>query len=995
MPPLWRARKRSAMRAALLWSSWALASDAAVVNRPSALLRSGRDGAASRATGPVFDPLSLLAWGDKVAETSQLVATPANSSLRCGESIPIHSASDKWEKCPSECPLIAEHQGNGVHCDFRCVEATADACRTMQPAEVIPDTKLGICRACIVSGCAKCATDGTDTCGECSNGYDLIDGECHSQFFYAWVAAGLGAAVVAGVVLAWFIDLARRPIVNPAALSHALRNRSRGKPRMPKQGDQSRQLWPLTTNLCREEDVCGPGLTLEFNFQVAIIVWALVLGLSWMILANNYDRELLTLGLRKAENARQNCIIVSFGYETQRRLMFAKTCYLVGAYLFSFFYFVTLSIRHRRLFQIMDEDNLTHKDFCARCFGLPEMKGCDRVEEELKAAIAEATGKDVVGVSIAWLFNEIEDEVMDQLASDLAERRTDLNDPEEKETGEAEPEEAAKDREQCWAFQQVENKVFGSDTQDIISGAADDGPKTPIKESLEGLVSTAQAFVIFRTEQARNEAVRAIEEKGGMSFRGETVMMENADHEPASMQWKNVIERSTCWVIKRVIGGFGTIFLSLATWVLAFYAPYAYFLMSFNYAYGQEPGIASNLAFTVIVVIGNAMMYFVCGEVADRIGFQYLDDREVCYMLLYSFACICNVVLDMVVTFYMAYWMMVGVGMATYHGVPLGEVTSFQGRFEAYAMQRSLGQNLWAYSFPSTFLVPFIIEPIATIYLPYKLMSFVVRSNKNISKHDAEGLMMPAMMDLSRYADILLNVMLAALVFFFPGGFTHRMFLALAMSHVVIYLVDHYKVLRCIPSCYFSSDCVDWWAIWMLSIPTAFIAGAIVFKANCQEGDKIGFCIRGLPLLACVIGAFVLSIVVHTLVLVHVVPIFAKKQTPESTTPYDKIAAEFPCSWFASNPVHCLRSKHIYNHDPPCDFYIAGKEHTMRRNPDIGCYFEDTVAEGEDYTSSPVQHLKSFGDTLRKSFTKGGGDELETPSPKGKGDEVEKPSEQP
>merc|ERR1719447_2074711 len=113
-------------------------------------------------------------------------------------------------------------------------------------------------------------------------------------------------------------------------------------------------------------------------------------------------------------------------------------------------------------------------------------------------------------------------------------------------------------------------------------------------------------------------------------------------------------------------------------------------------------------------------------------------------------------------------------------------------------------------------------------------MVCVVRSHNTIAKQDSEKLLANIPMDLSRYADVLLNAMLASMVFYFPGGFTHRIFLALAFSHVIIYAIDHYKVLRCIPSCYYAQNNVDWWAQWMMCIPCGLILSSAVFKANCQ-----------------------------------------------------------------------------------------------------------------------------------------------------------------
>merc|ERR1719313_1189794 len=92
--------------------------------------------------------------------------------------------------------------------------------------------------------------------------------------------------------------------------------------------DTSRKLWPLTTNLC-SQDVAGPAVTLLFNFQAAIIIWALGIIIAWKLTASYTDEALLTLGTKTPETDRQNCIVVEWGYETQRRLMYVKVGFLL------------------------------------------------------------------------------------------------------------------------------------------------------------------------------------------------------------------------------------------------------------------------------------------------------------------------------------------------------------------------------------------------------------------------------------------------------------------------------------------------------------------------------------------------------------------------------------------------------------------------------------------------------------------------------------------
>lgn len=43
----------------------------------------------------------------------------------------------------------------------------------------------------------------------------------------------------------------------------------------------------------------------------------------------------------------------------------------------------------------------------------------------------------------------------------------------------------------------------------------------------------------------------------------------------------------------------------------------------------EEPGFVAGMTFSMVVVAGNALMYLVCSEVADRTRFIYVDDREV------------------------------------------------------------------------------------------------------------------------------------------------------------------------------------------------------------------------------------------------------------------------------------------------------------------------------------------------------------------------------
>merc|ERR1719195_2385240 len=140
------------------------------------------------------------------------------------------------------------------------------------------------------------------------------------------------------------------------------------------------------------------------------------------------------------------------------------------------------------------------------------------------------------------------------------------------------------------------------------------------------------------------------------------------------------------------------------------------------------------------------MMYEVCARVSDAVQYRFKDSRETTYMLLYTVACSFNIILDFVTTYFTTWEIIKGLHFRTYHGSPVHEIGSFTDRFESYAMQRVLAENTYRYAFPSTYLIPFLIEPVVTIYVPLVLGRAIVGSHPEIGGRDAEEfLAAPAM----------------------------------------------------------------------------------------------------------------------------------------------------------------------------------------------------------------------------------------------------------
>lgn len=341
-------------------------------------------------------------------------------------------------------------------------------------------------------------------------------------------------------------------------------------------------------------------------------------------------------------------------------------------------------------------------------------------------------------------------------------------------------------------------------------------------------------------------------------------------------------------------------------------------------------------------------------------------------MILYTIACLFNVLLDFVTTYYMSRQITNALGFRTVDGRSLDKVSSFTEAFETYAMQRMLAENLYGYAWPSTFLVPFLLEPFVTIFVPLLLSQWIVRSHPEITASNAEEWLSAPQMEMGRYADILLNMLLAILIFYFPGGYTHSLFLGLVFAHLWIYFFDHCRVLRSVQRCDFASMNIDWWSQAMLAPCCAVMLSCLVFKANCQG---YGFCLQGPSLVLVCSGAFLWHFVLHLVVLVHFVPRWGLKDdghaVKKPTDTYKEVNRDEPCSWFTSNPVHCLRSKFIYKHERPCVFCSIGKEDLLEENEELGCFFQSKAVEPEVFDMrtlmQEVKQTMSFGSSSEGS----------------------------
>jgi len=342
---------------------------------------------------------------------------------QCGVTTQVNSASNKYERCPKECPYYAQNLDDDLHCSFVCVEGSM--CAELNPKRPIPDVIAGkyTCRGPMVEHCSEFNYDGTDSCANCQTFYAGDEhGHCHYQHWFALISVILIGMAFGLFGFIWLCDLIMRPINNQAVLTEAQNFRTRQKLHTPKDHNGKRDLYPLETNLCSVL-VAGPGMLLHFNFQVALMIWAVWVATWWVIFAACIDNALFVLGTRKFGTPRENCILVSWGYETQQRLMWTKVTFLIIIYSSSFFMAMLHGVRQLRIFQGLDAKTKTMKDFVLFVTNIPLTKGTDKdLEKKLAKTIQDYSKQDVVGVSVCWNWKESEDTCMQALMANNKER---------------------------------------------------------------------------------------------------------------------------------------------------------------------------------------------------------------------------------------------------------------------------------------------------------------------------------------------------------------------------------------------------------------------------------------------------------------------------------------------------------------------------------------------------------------------------------------------
>jgi len=838
-------------------------------------------------------------------------------------------------RCPDACPFSSPDAERG--CQWRC----RFQCGLDEAGFDVPDA--GLCRRCLVPGCERCAR-GRDWCMQCKMGFDLVDGECLGSALYLWhrLYFLMGALLV--VIIIWYVSLLFFPVSNQPVLKRALEHRSLASLRS---SDDGHGWLPLSTSLCTAPNgkapIGGPGLSLHFRFQHAIIMWILAVLLGWLVLGSLPGSEnLLTVGTLTAEDPQQMCQAVRWGKEAREQLRIRKLIFSVVVYLATSAGAIAFAINQRRRLSEMDDGSSTMMDYAALLKGFPQELGVPGLEGEVQAFLAQATGCQLVGVSVCWNFTDKNDDVQ-RFATEEVWQRED--------TVVAAEDGLPPERNSCFSAM-----LFGP--VDRLLGASAAAPagerteeeaqqrKSDILELLATLPSSGEVVAVFPSSGERDLAVASLEVPTAPRFRMQyKITAQKCTCEPESVLWENFGIAPGTLALRLALGAAATL-AAIAVWGVCFYGPYAYYESSTFEAVGSAPDFATETTFVLLVVVGNQIIYFLCQTVTEKVGFRFVDDQHAAYITIYVAAILVNCVFDLVIVVYTTYLGMVARHVRTDDGILLEALPDVGSVFESYPMMKVLGSTLYEYNFPSCFLLPFLLEGVFAILIPYHIGVRVVGA-RPVGLRTAEACLAPAPMDLLRYADIILNLTQAMLSFFLTSGWICWTFVGLLAGHIFIYAYDHWRVLRHTASFYFSSDRTEVVTQKLTALPCGILAACVAFQS--RGVGLLG--LRQQHFAVVLSGAFVLHVALHLSALHWATFHFLAPQGPATEVPYRDAAQNFPANWFTVNPVYCLRSKYLHCDSPPCLLCLQGKEHLIQENEHIGVYYRSSNGSAKQKNS--------------------------------------------
>jgi hypothetical protein len=840
-----------------------------------------------------------------------------------------------------------------------------------------PESKM--CEACKVAGCHRCGAK-RNICATCQDGFALHGEACLSKTRHYWnfcftILGFVGIFVVYYLFVLFFL----REVKNPEALKAGLEFRELSSTRNVAK-DKPYSLW---SNL-QTRVINGTGIMLHFRWQGFVLAWA-IFGTVLFAIAGILFWE--RLGVMHRPNARksydaceENVAATVADFNAMEAVYFI--CVMI-IYLVTFLGSLWFAYTQRKFYHMQDHDNTTMKDFALFASGFPFLSGREKVEEQRLKWFKEQPqfkGLDVVGVSICWNYRDKIEDVDEQIRREFDVHGA-ADDAAYKEQAEK-AEGFRKEHAQRSCFRDFDPKLrvvdacFGIGKFPCVRNVDEEKPEAEdVKHLLHGINDSGNLYVLFGSTKDRAAAEsRCKADPLVCKHEGDNydIKLAETDCEPHTVMWKGYGTNHWKFLASLVLGCF-VVFVCVIILDIFFYAPYVIYILSYSDVAGMsQGGMLSGLLLGMLITVCNQIIYMVIGTVADRCGWTNMDSKDCFYCVKYTLAVFFNTCLDLGTVLILAQGYSVDMAMKTQ--IANDSTMSPKAIAESPNMQKALYVQLVAYIFPSCTLLPFLIEPLGTAVLPFAVGKALVRSRREVTVQDAELCLQNPPYDLSRYGDILVNMMLTCMTMVFTYCDLWKLYLFMIISVIVIYAWDQLRVLRYTTKTVYATNTMDNAIMYMMAMPCGVLAMCLVFKAygashhgfledlrKNMEGE-IGVAPNRFDIFLYLLAAFFGHCLLHWILLKYVVwPISDKEPVEEDNDAdqtYAQLGAERPANYLNTNPVNCLRSKYVYRQDPPCIFYRVGKEHLIKKNEEIGIYFSGKVH---------VEDEAAFGSSLSET----------------------------
>merc|ERR1719321_208989 len=319
---------------------------------------------------------------------------------------------------------------------------------------------------------------------------------------------------------------------------------------------------------------------------------------------------------------------------------------------------------------------------------------------------------------------------------------------------------------------------------------------------------SGSAIVVFRTTEAAKAAIQH-----GASVRGKAYPVRRMPAEPEGVRWHEFQREKP--PLSAYAKGFAILFLVIISWS-ALYVPYAVTYMRTSRIPGLRVTPLMDLVLGVLITIGNLMVNLAVEGAVDLVQLRYKPLRDVCVLYM----CICflllNTVCDVAITVVLAE----GINLDDAFSKPVGPHAGYS---------RVLARELLALIMPGYLVVPYLVEPIFTIWLPKYLGIIVARVDARVKEPLATAWVHCIPIELSwRYADLVNNLSLCWLLLFLssPRGWEACMYYIIFLC--LISVIDRCTLLR-IARSWHTSRSLHKAFCFLLILPTGVLGMAGVF----------------------------------------------------------------------------------------------------------------------------------------------------------------------